>query len=223
MKARACSKAWKIAGWIFLALCCAAYALLAHWAASSPHPGGYGALVVCAPVLAVGLAVAWRSSHRPLWLGLWLLAVGGIAIAGESLPDGTLWLLLLQSVGLNAAMGLAFGRTLMPGSTPMVSLLAQVVHGQLSPRLTRYTRGVTVAWVLYFAVTTLASILLFFVAPAPVWSGFVNLLSLPLLVAMFAGEYLVRRIVIPASERTGFFQAVAAYRKFSADKASRAG
>lgn len=220
MNARAFSKAWKIAGWAFLGLCCAAYALLAHRAASAAHPAGYEAIVVSAPLLAVGLALAWRSRRRTAWLTLWLVALAAIAVAGETMPDGTLWLLLFQSVGINAAMGLAFGRTLLPGSTPLVSRFAQVVHGKLSPRLASYTRGVTLAWVVYFALTSLVSILLFFAAPVAVWSGFVNLLSLPLLAAMFAGEYLVRMFVIPASERTGFFQAVAAYRKFSADQAS---
>ena len=205
---------------MFLGLCCAAYALLAHRAASAAHPAGYEAMVVSAPLLAVGLALAWRSRRRTLWLTLWLVALAVIAVAGETMPDGTLWLLLFQSAGINAAMGLAFGRTLMPGSTPMVSRFAAVVHGKLSPRLARYTRGVTLAWVVYFVFTSLVSILLFCAAPPAVWSGFVNLLSLPLLAAMFAGEYLVRMLVIPAAERTGFFQAVAAYRRFSADEAS---
>ena len=220
MNARAFSKAWKIAGWMFLGSCCVAYALLAHQAASAAHPAGYEAMVVSAPLIAVGLALAWRSRRRALWLTLWLAAVVLIAAAAETMPDGTLWLLLFQSVGINAAMGLAFGRTLMPGSTPMVSRFAQVVHGKLSPRLAAYTRGVTQAWVVYFVLTSLVSIGLFCAAPPAVWSWFVNLLSLPLLVAMFAGEYVVRMIVIPASERTGFFQAVAAYRKFSGDQAS---
>ena len=220
MNAQAFAKASKIAGWVFVAFCCAAYALLAHRAASAVHPAGFEALVVSAPLLAVGLALAWRSARRALWLAVWLVAVAAILLAGERMPDGTLWLLLFQSVGINAAMGLAFGRSLLPGSTPLVSRFAQVVHGKLSPRLASYTRGVTLAWVVYFALTSLVSILLFFAAPAAVWSGFVNLLSLPLLAAMFAGEYLVRMFVIPASERTGFFQAVAAYRKFSADKAA---
>lgn len=220
MNAQAFAKAWKIAGWIFLAVCCAAFALLAHRAASSAHPGGYEALVVSAPALAVGLALAWRSTRRALWLALWVVAAVAILMAGETLPDGTLWLLLFQSIGINAAMGLAFGRTLVRGSTPMVSRFAKVVHGKLSPQLASYTRGVTLAWVVYFVLTSVVSILLFFVAPTAVWSGFVNLLSVPLLGAMFAGEYLVRLFVIPASERTGFFRAVAAYRKFSADKAA---
>ena len=33
-----------------------------------------------------------------------------------------------------------------------------------------------------------------------------------------AGEYLVRLLVVPRSERSGFFQAVTAYRQFSGSK-----
>jgi uncharacterized membrane protein len=220
VNAPATAQAWKLAGWTFAGLCCVAYALLSHRAASAAHPGGFEALVVSAPILAVGLAFAWRSARRLPWLLLWAAAVIGVALAGEAMAAGTLWLLLLQAVGVNAAMGLAFGRSLAPGSTPLVSRFAQVVHGPLSPRLAGYTRGVTVAWVMYFAFTVLVTVVLFFTATPAVWSAFVNLMSLPLLALMFVGEYLVRILVIPASERSGFFQAVAAYRKFGAGKAA---
>ena len=215
MNAPAFAKARTIAGWITVAVCCGLYAVLAHRSTSAALPGWFEALVVSAPLLAVALVMAWRSGRRAAWMALWVAAVAVILVGAQALPDGTLWLVLLQNVGINAAMGLAFGRTLAPGSVPLVSRFAQVVHGTLSPRLAASTRSVTLAWVVYFALTTVVSLVLFFCAPSALWSGFVNLLSLPLLGAMFAGEYMVRLVVIPAQERTGFFQAVAAYRKFS--------
>ena len=213
-------KPWRILGWLAAAAACAGYALLAHRAASAPAPGGFEAAVILAPLMALGLALAWRSAHRVAWLAAWLALAAALVLARGPLAAGTAWMLLLQHVGYNLALGLGFGRTLVRGSKPLVSRFAEIVHGPLSPVLARYTRGVTWAWTLYFGLTALASVLLFLLAPPAVWSGYVNLLSLPMLTAMFVAEYLVRLRAIPASERSGFFQAVGAYRQFIRRKAA---
>lgn len=201
-------------GWAAAGLLVVAYAILAHHAASAPQPGLFEAGVFVVPLMAFALLPAWRSPHRAGWLGLWLAACGALFLARDQLAASTHWLLLVQHVGINAMLCLVFGRTLAPGARPMVSLLAEMVHGPLTPRLVRYTRAVTWAWVGYFALTAGTSMLLFTLAPNAVWSAFVNLLSLPLLGAMFAGEYLVRCLLIPRSERSGFFSAMSAYRQF---------
>ncbi len=219
MKAAGPAQAWRAVGWLAAALGCIAYAVLAHWAATSRTPGLFEALVFILPLMALALALAWRSRHRLAWVAAWIGCAAGLFAARDLLPAGTHWVMLAQHVGINMALCLGFGRTLSPGMKPLVSRMAELVHGDLSPRLVRYTRQVTWAWTLFFALTSLVSLLLFALAPAAVWSAFVNLLSLPLLGAMFIGEYLVRIAVIPRSERSGFLQAMAAYRQFSARKA----
>ena len=204
---------WSFGRWLIIVLCCIGGAVLSHRAASAVNPGGVEALAVSLPLLAVGLVLAWHSERRIIGLALCGAAVAGVLLLGDLLRGGAVWLLLLQHVGINVAMGVTFGRTLAPGSVPLVSRLAGLVHGPLTPRLAKYTRKVTWAWTTFFALTVLVSLLLFVTTPAAVWSGFVNLLSLPLLALMFAGEYLVRLLVVPRDERAGFFQAMAAYRK----------
>ena len=218
MNAGRLAAVWRAVGWIALAAGVVAYAVLAHRAASTPAPGWFEAAVFIVPLMAFAGMLAWRSERRALWLTLWFLSCAALLLARDRLGAGTQWVLLLQHAGFNAALGLSFGRTLAPGAEPLISRLATLVHGPLSPLLVRYTRRATWAWVIYFACTAAASVLLFALAPAPVWSAFVNLLSLPLLGAMFAGEYLVRTLVIPRAERSGFFQAVAAWRQFSQRK-----
>lgn len=208
--------AWRVLGWAGAALGCIAYALLGHQAASSTAPGLFEAAVFIVPMMAFGLVLAWRSPQRPWWMLLWLACAGALFLARGKLGASTQWVLLAQQVGINAMLCLGFGRTLAPGAVPLISRFARIVHGELSPRLVRYTRSATWAWVIYFALNVLVSLLLFALAPPAVWSAFVNLLSLPLLGAMFAGEFLVRCLVIPADERGGFFKSVAAYREFSA-------
>lgn len=167
------------------------------------------------------LVLAWRSAQRAAWFAVWLAAVAGLWLARGQLAASTHWVLLLQHVGMNAMLGLVFGRTLVPGVTPLVSRFARVVHGTLSPLLTRYTRRVTWAWVLFFGLTSLVSVLLFAFAPLALWSAFVNLLSLPLLVAMFVGEYAVRLWVVPRAERSGFLQALGSWREYTQNKADK--
>ncbi|HEY8356192.1 MAG TPA: hypothetical protein VIL30_01925 [Ramlibacter sp.] len=195
-----------------------AYAVVSHYAASAAHPGLLEACILVGPVMAFGLVAAWRSPARHLWLSLWLAAAAGLFLARERLLAGSAWVLLAQHAGIHVALCIAFGRTLAAGSVPMVSRLAERVHGPLSPRLQRYTRRVTWAWVAYFAGMAAASVLLFAFAPLGAWSVFINFLSLPLLLAMFAGEYLVRIVVIPPQERAGFLQSIGSWRQRARDE-----
>jgi uncharacterized membrane protein len=81
----------------------------------------------------------------------------------------------------------------------------------MSPALARYTRGVTLAWTIFFGAVATVSVALFFLAPRPLWSAFANLLTLPLVGAMFAAEYAVRVRVLPPEERGGLADAARAY------------
>jgi uncharacterized membrane protein len=208
-------------GWAAAGVGCLAYAVLAHRAASAGNPGLFEAAVFIVPLMALSLVMAWRSTRRALWLALWLAVAVALFLARDQLGASTQWVLLLQHVAINAMLCLGFARTLAAGSVPLVSRFAKIAHGTLTPRIESYTRRVTWAWVIYFGLTAIASVLLFALAPPTVWSIFVNLLSLPLLVAMFAGEFLVRSLVVPRAERSGFFKALAAYRQFASGKSAK--
>jgi len=90
-----------------------------------------------------------------------------------------------------AALLAGFALTLRPGHEPLITGLARRMHG-LTPELARYTRYVTIAWSVFFAVQLALSVTLFCLAPLPVWSFFVNILDIPLVAVMFAAEYAVR-------------------------------
>jgi len=87
---------------------------------------------------------------------------------------------------------MTFAFTLRPGHDPLICAMARRLHGPISDELARYTRWVTIYWTGFFAVQLLASILLFVFAPLVVWSFFVNILDIPLVVTAFAAEYMVR-------------------------------
>lgn len=211
-------KSWRTLGWIALAAACILYAFLAHRAAATASPGPFEAAVLVSPLLTLALVLAWRSRHRVWWLALWCAGCAGLILAARRGAPAPQWVLLLEHGGINASLAIAFGRTLLPGRQPLISGLAAMVHGRLSPRVASYTRGATWAWAFYFGLTSMASVLLFALAPLSVWSAFSTVFSLLFLTAMFAGEYLVRILVVPRSERAGLVESIAAYRELARRK-----
>ena len=111
------------------------------------------------------------------------------------------------------ALFATFARTLMPSCKPLCVGFAEAIHGgDLPAAHAEYARQVTVAWVMFFMLMAIASIVLFFFFPLAVWSFFVNFLTLPLVGLMFIVEFFVRRHVLPDAPRVNIFAAVNAYK-----------
>ena len=199
--------------WAAIAAFCLAYSVLSHLATADPHPDLLDAAVAVVPVMALAIVLAWRSQQRTGWLLLCLITIAALLAAGPLLVRHFAWVFLAQHAGMQALLGLAFGRTLRAGQVPLVSRFAAVVHGTLSPALARYTRQVTWAWTVYFAAMTALSLLLFWLAPIAVWSAFANLLNLPLVVLMFIGEYIARLCLLQPADRAGPLEAIRAFRQ----------
>ena len=123
------------------------------------------------------------------------------------------WGLYLEHASFNLMMAYVFGRTLVAGREPLCTRFAAIVHGTLTPRIARYSRQVTVAWMLFFVATAAVSTLLFAAASIVTWSTFANYVSLPLVGVMFAAEYLCRRLVLRGEPNSSLFDAVRAYRQ----------
>ncbi|UEN99913.1 hypothetical protein A9R16_000520 [Acidiferrobacter thiooxydans] len=54
---------------------------------------------------------------------------------------------------------------------------------------------------------------MFFAAGVRVWAFYVSILTWPIMMLVFTGEYLVRRVVVPREERAGFLQVILASRR----------
>lgn len=94
---------------------------------------------------------------------------------------------------LYSGLLLTFALTLRPGREALITGIARRLHGTIGDEVARYTRRVTVAWCCFFAIQLTTSIALFLFAPLVVWSFFVNVVDIPLVVLMFVAEYLCRR------------------------------
>lgn len=188
----------------------ALYAVASHELMTRAADSAVTLAFVLGPMLVAAVGSVWSTGHRGLALGLAaaMLVVLAAATQGRGVPSA--WLYLAQHAGLHAALGIWFGSSLR--KEPLITQLAARLHA-LPPAERVYTRHCTVAWVAYFAAMTLASLLLFALAPFAAWSLFANVLTPLSLAAMFVGEHLVRYRLHPEFERVGL---VAAARAFSA-------
>ena len=104
-----------------------------------------------------------------------LMAAGCVAYplatlwAGNRLQPRLAALALAEHLGSMLVLGVVFGNTLRPGRTALVTRFAAARQPAMSPRLLRYTRGVTAAWTLFFAAMAVASLLLFMLGPLREW------------------------------------------------------
>ena len=119
---------------------------------------------------------------------VWRLAPAGL-VAASAIPHA------ISYAGLLAF----FLLSLASGREPAITAAARRIRGPLSPVLQRYTRHVTIAWCGFFLAQLVASAtfgLLVATAAIPpaTWSQFLNLWNMPLVIAMFAAEFAVRRV-----------------------------
>jgi len=200
---------------VFLAV----WAFLAHTSSAGKGAADLSVLLGVAPIVAALGLLLWRSSH-PALTGSGIVALlGGLAWVWPTLRDNIALLFFIQHIGTNLALGTLFGRSLLGGGEALITQLARAVHqGELSERKRRYTRQATLAWTLFFLSNALVSAILWLLAPQAVWSVFANLLSAPLLAAMFIGEHLWRARALPPEERPSIAQVARAYRLRSQQK-----
>ncbi len=147
-----------------------------------------GILIVLEATLVAWIALSVAQFRAVRWIGcaavmaatscILLFAPDGV-LASSAMPHAIAYLSVLT----------VFATSLLPGRKPIVTVFAERSRGELPPALFRYTRRVTWAWCLFCAGQLLVSLSLLVFAPAHVWSAFVNLCNLPLLIAMFTGEF----------------------------------
>ncbi len=147
------------------------------------------------------------------WRVAWGAGLAVLAALGYVLPPG--FVLLADSVVLYTVLQgvllLLFARTLRPGREPLVTMLARQVHGTLRPDVRLYTRQLTWAWSLFFAVQLLLPALLALAGPAGWWRAVLHGASLPLVLVMFGVEAGVRRWRIRNFEHASIMESVRAF------------
>ena len=172
-------------------------------------------LFVFAPLLAVASWAVFRMFGKAWWPLLALLFAGAIyyIVAGNHERIGLLAVNGLSHAVLNLFLLWLFGRTLLHGKDPLVSQISRHINGDLEPEIIVYTRQVTIAWCIYFALQVVVSLLLYVFAPLSAWSFFINVLNLPLLILMFVGEKAYRTARFPDHPRISIMKVIEVYSK----------
>lgn len=160
---------------------------------------GVAVALVGVQALAVG-CVLWAVLPRRLrGLGpaaalLLLLALG--LGAQRSAAAGLLAVAGLSHAMLHAGLLALFGATLRRGQVPLVTALARRLNPAFHPGLEGYTRAATAAWCAFFAGQLAGSAVLLAVAPGW-WGWWTGLPGALLVLAMAAGERIVRGLRFP--------------------------
>lgn len=183
----------KKVGAIVFALAFLAYQLLIHNITISGQVTPVTAALVLIPFFAmVAWSIAFELGLRLALLITTTLILLAFALVNKfGLPHPAI-ILGLPHLVTNLFLLWFFARTLKTGRKPLITAIALRVHGSLSPDIEHYTRHVTWAWSLFFAVQIMLSLGLYTFSPLSVWSTFINVLNGPLIALIFICEYAYR-------------------------------
>lgn len=184
----------KRAGAIAFALAFLGYQFFIHKITLSGPLTSITATLVFIPfVVATGWAIALELGLRLALLITTAMLLMGLAWANMfGLPPAII--LGLPHLVTNLFLLWFFAHTLKEGREPLITSIARKVHGSLTPDIEIYTRRVTYAWSLFFALQVAISMGLYIFASLQAWSMFINILNSPLIVLMFLCEYTYRML-----------------------------
>lgn len=180
-----------------------AYCALAHGSVLAGEPWVTALIAVLA---CVAVLCASRAYQAMLLLGAvlagWAIAAGNVVgFELRRLADAAIY---LPSIFMIATLALVFGRSLLPGRTPLLTAIATIVRGELGDRAQRYTRAITWLWTVVMLLLALECVLLALFAPMPTWSLFANGINYIIIAAVFVAEYLFRRRWLSELSHPGF-------------------
>jgi uncharacterized membrane protein len=177
--------------------------LITHFALTADQWGATAyALILGQTVL--GLWLVLTKVRQPYkYLAAAALLGCALTLALLHLRSGLVLSTFLPHALVNLVLFGLFGLSLRPGHMPVITGMSRQIHGDLPPRIDRYTRWVTWVWCLFFLFELAGSTLLLTFAPIAWWSFFVNVLNAPLIFILFVGEKLTRSFWVtnPPRER----------------------
>ncbi len=144
-------------------------------------------LALALPALVRAVAAGRRAARTLLGSSGGVVAI----LALSALLDHPALLLAYPAL-VNLVLLVQFGSSLR--GTPFVERFARLVDPELSEPEVRYCRTVTRVWCAFFALNGVAAALLAAFAPRAWWAAYTGLLSYLLVGALFAAEWLVRKV-----------------------------
>lgn len=200
-------------GKVLLVLVCIGYPLVLHAFIQKGETNNLLLLLLILPLLLAAGWVGLRALGKAWWplVSAVFLALVYFVASGQHERIGLVAMNGVSHAALNLFLLWFFGRTLLSGKEPLIAQISRRINGELKPEMAVYTRRVTIAWCVYFSAQVAVSLLLYLFAALDTWSLFINVLNLPLLALMFAGEYFWRITRYPHHARTSIKKAIEVY------------
>lgn len=152
-----------------------------------------GVLIVAC--LARLVVLRFRGGRQLVTKELVLMSVGGVVLAAVSLVRGSAEAVLYYPVLVNVALLGMFAASLVKPPS-LVERLARLRDPELSPAAVAYTRRVTIAWVVFFALNGGIALYTVLWTPLATWAWYNGFIVYLLIAAMFGVELLIRSVVI---------------------------
>jgi hypothetical protein len=180
-------------------------------------------IVVAAQVTAIVWLLAGKLAVRYRVILALALTGGTIALLWMGLPGGCIGLAVggMCHAAANTVLLAWFARSLLPSTSgwsarePVVTRLARRMRRTMPDPVVRYTRHVTIAWCVFFAVQLGLSGALLALAPLTAWASFVSVWNFPLIAAMVVAEFACRSVLMRREQRTGLIATLAGMRHIS--------
>jgi uncharacterized membrane protein len=158
----------------------------------------FGAVWIAAVLIVICALrfVVLRSSGAPAGgaTQVWLLCGGGVTLAVISILRRSADAILYYPVVMNAGMLFVFAHSLAYPPT-IVERIARLRTPELPPAGVRYTRGVTIAWIVFFVCNGSIALYTALFSSFGTWALYNGAVAYALIAAMFGGELLTRMLL----------------------------
>lgn len=107
---------------------------------------------------------------------------------------------------INGFLFWVFSRTLSTGSIPLCTRFADLVHDKMSPEVASYSRGLTIAWSLFFALQPIVWLVLFVTLEKSYWYQLVTIVPPCLIIVLFLADWVFRQCLLPYEDKKDAIQ-----------------
>jgi uncharacterized membrane protein len=159
------------------------------------HDVAVAAFTLIAWAVVRTIPVLMSAKREQKWAALQLSAIALVFAATGWVLDSGVWLLVLPSA-TQATFGLTFLRSVdrKRSRTPLIEHFARMVKAELSVDEQAHCRRWTVIWGCYLLVLAALGLVLAYAATLEVWTLYVGFVNYVLVGALFAIEYVIRKI-----------------------------
>ena len=211
----AAARAWRVALAALIIGLGIAYLITIHVLIARENMRGWALVLALLPVTLMAMSVTARAGGPTGAVAAVALGTAlGVAawIGWPHLRENVNRIYFAEQISMHLFLFGLFAFSLLPPRDALVTRLARATRGgELPDSAVPYTRAVTLAWAVFFAVAATISALLFAFANIAAWSVFVNLLMWPLVAAMFVIEYAIRLRCLSDLDHVSIFESVRAF------------